>query len=586
MRASEIPFLADWFAISFRWLILFVLSITLALAGSLSGWAIFVLALPVLWNLVMSVLAVFNRRLAGHRAINVAVDLIGAMLIFAVSGDVSGPALWVGTLAIAPAAIFYELRGSVISAVVITVLEGAFLYFIRPEYFANPPLLTLVTINAAAALSLGLLSLPLIKRLRGTYQELVRRRREVEQRIQIRERDRMRALSEMIATFSATLNYKTALEAAMNSSISTMGLTDDEATPLLCAFFLFEDAGLKYAVGRGFTAHEQAMQLPAQSGLLQEVLQTGEHRLHISDSCDDPELSSLISLHTCKAVLLLPLIRGMNAYGVLLYAHPSPAFFNDDRTELLVTVANQAVIAIQNARLYQDLAAEKERLIQTQEEAQRKLARDLHDGPTQSVSSIAMRIGIARKLFERNPQSALEELAKVEELARRTTSEIRHMLFTLRPLVLESEGLSAALNTMAEKMRDLYQQSVKLEIDPQVVNALDASRQTVIFYLVEEAVNNARKHAQASQITVRLKFITNDSSMAGLEISDNGVGFNVDEVMGGYDQRGSLGMINLRERADMISGLLKIDSAPGKGTRVRVYIPLTEAAEDRLHGAR
>ena len=568
MKSSEIPYLADWFAISFRWLILFGLAVILALSGGLNGWMVAILALPTLWNLVMSVFAVFNRRMTAHRPLNVAVDLLTAFLVFAVSGDVRGPALWAGILAIAPASIYFELRGAAFTALIITLLEGGFLFFFQPQLFTNPPLLTLVAINFSSGLAMGLLSLPLIKRLRLTYHDLVRRRRESEQRVQIRERDRMRALSDMIATFSATLNYKTALEAAMNSSISTLGLSEEDSAPLLCAFFLFEEVGLKYVVGRGFTTHEQTILLPAQSGLLQDVLGSGEQRLKVSDSCDDPELCELVSLHACKSVLALPLLRGMSAYGVLLYAHPEPAFFNEERSELLLTFANQAVIAIQNARLYQDLAAEKERIVQTQEEAQKKLARDLHDGPTQSVSAIAMRIGIARKLFERSPKAAMEELIKVEDLARRTSAEIRHMLFTLRPLVLELEGLLPALNAIADKMRDVYQQNVSVDVDPRVVDALDATHQTVVFYLVEEAVNNARKHAQASYINVRLRFITNDSSMAGLEINDNGRGFDVNEVMGGYDQRGSLGMINLHERTDMINGLLKMESTPG---RARTY---------------
>jgi signal transduction histidine kinase len=373
------------------------------------------------------------------------------------------------------------------------------------------------------------------------------------------------------------------LEAAMSSSISTMGLSEAESGPLLCAFLLFEDPGLVYVVGRGFPARDQAIPLPAEEGILAEVLRSGEHRLVVNSRCDDPELCKLVALHTCQSMLIMPLVRGMNAYGILIYAHTDPVFFNPDRTELLLTIGNQAVIAIQNARLFQDLTAEKERLLQSQEEAQRKLARDLHDGPTQSVSSIAMRLSIARRLLESNPQSAARELAQIEELARRTTDEIRHMLFTLRPLILESEGLIAALNAMSIKMREVYQQNIIIDVDPVAVTALDGSRQTVVFYLAEEAANNARKHADASEVTIQLKFIAEDNSLAGLEISDNGRGFDVNEVMGNYEKRGSLGMVNLRERTDLINGLLKVDSLPGKGTRIRVYIPLNEAAMDRLH---
>ncbi|HQN42898.1 MAG TPA: sensor histidine kinase, partial [Anaerolineaceae bacterium] len=212
----------------------------------------------------------------------------------------------------------------------------------------------------------------------------------------------------------------------------------------------------------------------------------------------------------------------------------------------------------------------------------KQLARSLHDGPTQSVSAIAMRINITRKLLEQNPAEAANELVRIEDLARRTTQEIRHMLFTLRPLALESEGLTAALKLMADKMHDTYQQNVTIDVDESVASQFDLGRQTVIFYLAEEAVNNARKHAQAAEIRVRLHPLAQAPDMALLEVADNGVGFDVQSVMGSYERRGSLGMVNLQERAELVNGRLNIQSAAGKGTRVQIVIPLSEEAADRL----
>jgi signal transduction histidine kinase len=154
------------------------------------------------------------------------------------------------------------------------------------------------------------------------------------------------------------------------------------------------------------------------------------------------------------------------------------------------------------------------------------------------------------------------------------------MLFTLRPLVLESQGLLAALEAMADKMRETYNQNVIISAEPKIINELEMSKQTVIFYIAEEAVNNARKHAQAANVWVRVKPVEQD--LALLEIEDNGVGFNVGAVDAFYDQRGSLGMVNMRERAELVNGVLRIDSAEGHGTRIRVLIPLSEAASDRL----
>ena len=106
----------------------------------------------------------------------------------------------------------------------------------------------------------------------------------------------------------------------------------------------------------------------------------------------------------------------------------------------------------------------------------------------------------------------------------------------------------------------------------------------LIFYIVEEAVNNARKHAAAPNIWICLKEL--EPGLALLEVQDDGVGFNVEAMNKAYDKRGSLGMINLRERTELVNGLLNVQSQPGKGTIVQVYVPLTEEAADRLHHAR
>jgi signal transduction histidine kinase len=270
----------------------------------------------------------------------------------------------------------------------------------------------------------------------------------------------------------------------------------------------------------------------------------------------------------------------------MIFGHTTPDYFTRERCDVLGIVSRQAVIAIQNARLYQDLADEKERMVEVQEEARKKLARDLHDGPTQSVAAMAMRVSLAKRMIERDPKSAMDELDKIEDLARRTTKEIRHMLFTLRPLVLESQGLTAALTANAEKMKETYKQDVIIQVDEKLASQLEMGKSGVIFYIVEEAVNNARKHAQAPHIWVRLNPLPKQPDIAYLEISDDGVGFDVEAVNKSYDKRGSLGMVNLRERTELVNGLLNIDSAPGKGAKIQVYIPLTEEAADLLHNAR
>src|SRR5690606_1287600 len=103
-------------------------------------------------------------------------------------------------------------------------------------------------------------------------------------------------------------------------------------------------------------------------------------------------------------------------------------------------ISTQVTVALQNAALYQNILEEKERIVEVEEDARKKLARDLHDGPTQSVAVIAMRMNHIKRIILDSPQQAIEEAGKVEDLARKTTKEIRHMLFTLRPLILETQG--------------------------------------------------------------------------------------------------------------------------------------------------
>jgi signal transduction histidine kinase len=155
------------------------------------------------------------------------------------------------------------------------------------------------------------------------------------------------------------------------------------------------------------------------------------------------------------------------------------------------------------------------------------------------------------------------------------------MLFTLRPLELESQGLVGALQAMAEKTHDTYNQNVIVEADENIVSQLEKSRQTIIFYIVEEAINNACKYAQASHIWVRMRNLNPDTML--LEVEDDGIGFDKDSVEATTEQRGSLGLKNMRERAEMVNGILRIDSKPGKGTLIRVVVPLSEEATEKLH---
>jgi signal transduction histidine kinase len=580
---SDLPFLADWFVISLRWLCLLGFTVTLSLSHTLNTLQGFLLLSVALWNLLMSLFAILNTRLTAHRIINTIIDLVISFLLFQMTGGLGGPLNWAGLLPLFTAAIYYEYIGSILIAIILCIGQIGWLY-LNPPFPSDLRLLGILAgFILGAGLLLGLISRPLQRRLRRNYQGQVRQRLETVQRVQFQERDRMQAIFRMIETLSATLNYELVLNTSLDLSLSALSETG-QISPYLqqtvCAVLLFKEHDLFVASSRRFPPPDLRQTFPAEKGVLHEVIQTAEPKV-MQDPFSDPELHNLLSVRDCRSALVLPLRRGLDGFGAMFFAHPDTGFFTKERAELLEVISHQVIISIQNARLYEEKEQEKQAMMETEEEARRKLARNLHDGPTQSVAAIAMRANIVRRIIRSDPELAEAEIGKIEDMARRTTQEIRHMLFTLRPLILETEGLDAALRLMAEKMQDTFQQNVSISVDPELLEKLETNKQTVIFFLVEEALTNARKHANASQIGVQLVF-TRDRNIALLEVADDGVGFDVAAINAAYEKRGSLGMVNLRERAQLINGLLHIDSSPGKGTRVQIFIPLNEEALDRL----
>ena len=395
---------------------------------------------------------------------------------------------------------------------------------------------------------------------------------------------RIRRMYALISDLTVTLNYSRVLEKSLDAAFLALRIVDMPTDKLISAVLLFAEEemavpDLVVAYGRGLPRPDLTNRVQGVSGLLERVIETGDP--HVTNELGkDPELKHFISFRACRSGFCIPLRAGLDTFGVILYGHPDADYFDDDAQDVINTIGHQAQIAMQNAHLFQELTTERDQIIKAQSEAQRRLARALHDGPTQTVAAIPMQISRARHLLTKDITAAGEALYQTEELARRTSRQLRHMLFTLRPLVLESEGLIAALESMAEKTKETFDQNVIIECDSEMVEELDMNTQTVIFTVAEEAVNNARKHAQAEHIWVKVKRLQAD--LAFLEIEDDGKGFLVESVLENYDGRGSLGMVNMRERAELVQGVFHVKSIPGEGTQIQVVLPLTPDAADRL----
>ncbi|MBI3242783.1 MAG: GAF domain-containing sensor histidine kinase [Chloroflexi bacterium] len=537
-----------------------------------------VLAAGVLYNVALAVFLLARAWPKAAPGLTLFTDTMLAIGLFAAPGPSTlTSSYWAAAFVVVTASLRFSWVWALLVALVIAAADAALLIaFDTTDYQSS--LISLIP-NAIFLLTGALVAGLVGERTRTLAVKRAHAERDIEERRLKHIREQARAIYKMALLVSETLNYERVLDAALDLSISSMADTGAAASQMVCAALLFHDDELKVITARRFTQADHKVTLPAQSGLVAEVLASGESG-YSSDPARDPELSRFIALRGCRTLMAAPLQAGMDNYGVMIFAHPRPDFFDLDHIELLEAICKHTIIAVKNGRLYQKLLEEKERIVEVEEEARKKLARDLHDGPTQSVAALAMRANYIRRLLEREPQSAAEELYKVEELARRTTKEIRHMLFTLRPLVLESQGLAAALQSLADKMRENYDLNVIIEAQPGAGEKLEIHAQGVLFYIAEEAVGNARKHAAAKHIWVRIGL--RSPEMFYLVIEDDGVGFNVGAVGANYDQRGSLGMVNMRERTELVSGQLHIDSAEGKGAKITILVPLTEEAREKL----
>ena len=387
--------------------------------------------------------------------------------------------------------------------------------------------------------------------------------------------DNLRMVYEMASALSATMNYERVLDAILD--ISRLGLADlgERIGESVGMVLLYDQAGLFPASHRNLVVRgDETQHIDGTEGIVGQAISSGLAVIG-ADPSSDPGLKAFRSLQHCRSVICVPLRAGFESYGAVLFASVNRGAYTDEHLDVLSIFCSQATIALQNASLYQTLREERDKIVDKEEQARRKLARDLHDGPTQDIAAIAMRLNFARVLLDRDVNRARKELEKLEDMAHRTVKEIRSMLFTLRPVILETEGLIAALNQYAEIVRENDQLSVAINAE-KYRDCLDTDAQGVVFSIIEEAVNNARKHAHATRVSIRLS-VENDLFVA--QVEDNGRGFDLQAVEQTMGTRGSLGMINLKERAALIEGNLTIESVPGEGTRVILVVPLVNEPE-------
>ena len=560
----------DWIWISSRWLWLAALPLVAGLRGRLTIPLVF---LNLAW--LGFALAMSLARMAGpltRRGVYLAagVDIAFAAAAIVITGSLESPLWWTLLVSVLGVALMEGSR----AAWLVAAGGGAAavgLCLLQSGMGALPGAASLALAAAAGGVGIGWLA----GRVRGLALAVGQEQGVALGEVRRHIRHQVAHYFELASQMSAALDHERVLDLALE--LTAQSLSDDVSTTEDLVGLLLLKAGdrMRIVSGRRLPPGDWRLDFSIDRGLIGRTFEQGRPTLGGSPR-DDADVRRVTALQPCRALVAVPLGSGSASVGLLLFGHPRAGYFTDDRIDLLEAMGRQIVMAMQNARRFQDLGRERDRITELQEEARRRLARDLHDGPTQTMATIAMRASFIRRLMSRDPQAAAQELRKVEDLARMTTREVRHMLFTLRPLLLESQGLVTALQQLAVKTGELSGADVILEAAPEIADGLAPGTQSVVFYIAEEAVNNARKHAEAEHIWVRLH---REGEDLVLNVDDDGVGFNVGAVDAGYDQRGSLGMVTMRERTELVGGSLRIDSLEGEGTHVRLTVPLRAPRE-------
>jgi PAS domain S-box-containing protein len=382
------------------------------------------------------------------------------------------------------------------------------------------------------------------------------------------EAERRRQVAEGMREILATLNSSRTLGEILNYIV-------DQASHLLCSDAVAIDRldkqtelstvrasrGLDadFAVALGFRVGQGSV--AGEALLTRQPAMTSDLAARVAQMELPPEWRELAKRFTAQysAMLAAPFFTRDGTCGALTLYYQSAHCFSEEEVGRAVTFADQAALAIENARLREQ--AEEAAAI----EERGRLARELHDSVTQSLYSVTMYAEAAARLMTAGQEtSAAEYLRDARNTAQEALREMRLLIYQLRPLVLEEGGLALALQVRLDAVERRGGIQAELHVEGQ--DRMPWASQGELYQIAMEALNNALKHAHARKVQVRLLF---EDTLASLEVQDDGVGFEPAAAQEG----GGLGIPGMTERVLKIGGRLHIASAPGQGTKVVVEVP-------------
>jgi signal transduction histidine kinase len=259
----------------------------------------------------------------------------------------------------------------------------------------------------------------------------------------------------------------------------------------------------------------------------------------------------------------------------VLEAYGPETLAEKESVQTLASLANQAASALENARLYEELAErERElhdlvgRIVVSQEEERRRMAYEIHDGLTQMAVAAYQRLEIYKEDYPPDSARGQEEMNEIIELLRRTVAETRRVIADLRPTTLDDFGLATAVQMhVAELRAEGYQADYKETLGEE---RLPATLETALFRVAQEALTNVRKHARTDRVRIALG---RRNGAIELEVQDWGRGFEPAEAAEGGGPGERIGLSSMRERVALLGGRLEVRSRPGEGTDVVAEIP-------------
>jgi PAS domain S-box-containing protein len=298
----------------------------------------------------------------------------------------------------------------------------------------------------------------------------------------------------------------------------------------------------------------------------QKVLETRKYQA-VRLRPGDADESQLVSLN-------LPLLVRGRLIGVL-EAYGPEALMERQYEETLISLANQGASALENARLYAELAERENRLqdlirklITAQEEERRKVSYEVHDGLAQTAAGAHQLLQAFARQHPPTSEKGSLDLARVLQLVQQTVGEARYVIADLRPTALDDFGLAAAVRLQVEKISSEgsqvdYEEALGDERLPPEV-------ETALFRVAQEALTNVHKHAPSARVRITLRRL-NDT--VRLQVRDWGPGFNPEKITDGGGPGERLGLSSMRERVALLGGHLEVHSKPGEGTEVVAEIP-------------